>query len=101
MQCRISQDYEGLKRSVKEFVAKGQKARIRPELLWWLTHILRIRSLLALDPSLSGCLTWEELRGLEVIRETLQSGQMGRQCPRCGKSTSALYNCEICGMKLD
>lgn len=98
---RVSRKYDQLKDAMKSIVRNRAQARIDPALMRWIAHLLQLKMLAAASPGISDCLTYDEIRGLGILEEVIRESERdSRTCPRCKAKTSALFNCDQCGMGL-
>jgi hypothetical protein len=97
---RTSRDFESLKAHMKTLASQSSNASVPRHYLEWIHHLITLKAMLAIDPSLAGACSWEEIQGLVVMQEATDAVSRMKSCPRCGAKTDALFDCPKCGMRL-
>jgi len=99
---RIGADLPRLREYLR-MVLKDSQAAVNIPLpyLAWVNHLLTLYDRRELSPWLGANLSWEEVEGLQLVKEVLASLQAtGRPCANCGQITTAALACEHCGTPL-
>lgn len=98
---RAARDFDGLRKCALEAIGRGERADLPQGYSLWLSHLMWLEGILAGDPSAAGSLSYEEIRGLEVLREARRHAQAAfTSCPHCGRPSSGQLACSHCGKAL-